>query len=63
MRKYDKINILYNYPCDSTQLFTFEVMQKQSVNVCVNQIKYKLIRMEINFKIDEQAKIFVMPLL
>jgi len=48
MRKYNKINILYNYPCDSTQLFTFEVMQnveKQSVNVCVNQIKYKLIRM------------------
>ena len=65
-----KIISYINYPCNSIQLFTFEIKQnikKQNVNICVNQIKYKLIKMEnrrwINFKVDEQAKIFVMLLL
>lgn len=65
-KKYDKINTLYNYPCDSTQLYIFEIMQnvrRQNINICVNEIKYKLVRMETNFKIDEVTKIFVMPLL
>ena len=40
-------------------LNTFEIRQnveRQNVDICVNQIKYKLIRIETNFKIDELAK-------